>query len=237
MGIQLGRTNAELLIMKELGAQGIRICLKPSCPNVITPSLINEIRDFQDSLANQYFSCPWEGCLYIFWYYHRRHGMAKRGLDFNYILQCIQKHQESKLEAYIANMFNLLFLNYIGLGLPIINCSIVGKKISGIFQDFFYLNRVNFIKKFEVNPDSTESSRINVFDVANQLLFHETIYQNNIYYHCPSFDLNQMKQIIENTKLNLFDNDKIKDLSACFEEQGRLTWKKYMSLPQTILNC
>lgn len=128
----------ELLVIKEVNAYGVSICLKPCLPEVITPTLANEIRHFQDSLAEHYFSSPWDGYFYVIWYSHRGHGLCSRGLDFGYILDTIVNHKEQALEVYIRNLFDLMFLNYIGLGLPVINCSIVDRAVTGISQEFFF---------------------------------------------------------------------------------------------------
>lgn len=209
--------DIELLIVKEIDTQGIAVCLRPNLPDVITPSLVREIRRFQNSLAENYFNKPWEGLLYVVWYSHRHINSCKRGLDFSFIVDSLQVSKENELEMYIKNLFDLLFLNSVGLGLPVVNCSLVNSLVSGVFQEFFYLNKINFIKRADAKNPSKTLSRIKVTDIANHLIFPEQIYQDRIYYQCSTFDLESMRSIIEETRVDLPSETELKEKREKFD--------------------
>jgi hypothetical protein len=215
--------NTELLIIKEIDSQGVAVCLKPNYPKVISPSLVDRIRDFQDSLANQYFSTPWDEYLYVMWYCHRNQGTSKLGFDFNFIIYTLRERKEHKLETYIKNLVDILFLNYISLGLPIVNCSIIDKKISGVFQEFFYLNKINFIKYADNKNDSNSIIKVDVFELSNHLSLSKSIYDSNIYYQCPSFDLSAMKSMLETTQVGSIDETTLKEIRHQFDEMYQTT--------------
>ncbi|MDI9819165.1 MULTISPECIES: hypothetical protein [unclassified Legionella] len=206
----------ELLVTREINSLGVSVCLKPSAPEVITPTLVKELRRFQNSLVDKYFSSPWENYFYVVWYSHRDHGICGRGLDFNYILNAILNHKEADFESYIRDVFDLLFLNYIGLGLPLINCSIVDREVTGISQEFFFLNRINFIKNYSQDVLATEISPVEVTDISNRLVFPSSIYQRNLYYKFCYFDLNSMRRLIAKTHLNPLNEDFIENIKSIF---------------------
>ncbi len=117
--------------------QMMSVCLKPKIPFVLTPSLAHEIRIFQNKLAEKYYRSPWESAIYVCW--HLYAGKIKwKGFDFNYILDVIKNNNNSALVRYIDEVFDLLFLNYVSLDIPLINCSIVNRPVQGISQDFFF---------------------------------------------------------------------------------------------------
>lgn len=225
----------ELLVIKEINSHGISVCLKPCMPEVITPTLASEIRHLQNSLVEQYISSPWEGYFYVIWYSHRGHGTCGRGLDFNYILESIYSNREIKFEAYIKDLFDLLFLNYVGLGLPLINCSIVDRVISGISQEFFFLNKINFIKSYSADILGTKISPVNFFDVANNLVFPKTIYQNNLFYKFCYFDLKSMRNLIANTSANAIDEDNLEHIRHIFDDMRDQTITEIYKLASTNL--
>lgn len=213
----------ELLIVKEMNTHGVSVCLKPCLPEVITPTLVNEIRLFQNSLAAQYYSSPWEGYFYVIWYSHRGHGICGRGLDFNYILQAINTNKESALEDYVRDLFDLLFLNYVGLGLPIVNCSIVDRKLTGISQEFFFLNKINFIKSVSSNETKETVFPVEFNELANNPAFPLTLYQNNLFYKFCSFDLKMMKKYIGDLSLPPFDPQNLDLTRLIFDEMEEKT--------------
>jgi len=234
--MKINDNDVELLIVKEIDSQGIAVCLKPNLPDVITPSLVKEIRRFQNSLAENYFAVPWEGLLYVVWYSHRRLSSCKRGLDFSFIVDSLQDHKEEELECYIKNLFDLLFLNSVGLGLPVVNCSLVNSSISGVFQEFFYLNKINFIKRAnEKNPSKT-LSQINVSDVAKNLIFPKQIYQDKIYYQYSAFDLKSMRRVIEETRVDMPNEVQLKETREKFDALFQATMASLYHLAASNMN-
>ncbi|MGQ3891939.1 hypothetical protein [Legionella sp. CNM-4043-24] len=219
----MSMNHVELLVVNEFDSHGVSICLKPHLPDVITPSLVNEIRHVQNTLAENYFKSPWEGLLYVVWYSHRRMGHCKRGLDFNFIMHSLLHHKENELETYVKNLFDLLFLNSVGLGLPLINCSLVSGLISGVFQEFFYLNKINFIKKRPRENRRPGLTQVSISDISRKRLFPEQVYENNIYYLCNSFDLTSMCHILERTEADLPDERQIKAMQRQFDAMYQAT--------------
>lgn len=212
------KTNStELLIIKALESHGIAVCLKPDCPKVISPSLVDRIRKFQDSLANDYFTSPWDDNLYVIWYCHRHQAACKLGFDFNFINYALREHKECKLEMYIKKLIDVLFLNYISLGLPLVNCSMIDKKISGIFLEFFYLNEINFVKLSDEKIESNMIMQVDILELSNNLSLSKEFYDKNIYYKCNYFDFKSMKSILEKTKKKAIDEKKIIDIRAVFD--------------------
>ena len=73
--------NLELLAIRQIGANGMSVCLKPKIPVVITPGLVNEIRQLQNSLAERYLSNKLNDYFYIVWFLEDRRGLNWQGLD------------------------------------------------------------------------------------------------------------------------------------------------------------
>lgn len=223
----------ELLVIKEINSLGFSVCLKPCLPEVITPTLASEIRNFQNSLLEKYFSSPWEGYFYVIWYSHRGHGFRGRGLDFNYIVDTISHNKESEFENYIKDVFDLLFFNHIGLGLPLINCSIVDREITGISQEFFYLNKINFIKKYEPNGMEKTICPVVWKDVASNLIFPHFLYDNNQFYQFSMFNLKEMRKLIGNAEPSALDEEAIEKIKILFDEMRDETIKEIYNLAST----
>ncbi|QMT59475.1 hypothetical protein [Legionella sp. PC997] len=191
--------NIELLAIRANKTNGMTVCLKPKIPYIITPSLVHEIRKLQNKIAEQYYAKPWDGVYYLLWYLHFDTTPWK-GLDFHFIHEALLNHHEHKIELYIEKIFELLFINYVGLGLPLINCSFVNRKLSGISQDFFYLNRINFIKRYK-EFDSTcynkqPFSKLNFNTEIKKASFPIKIYTRNNFYAFDAIDLHLMKKIL-----------------------------------------
>ena len=196
-------SGLELLVIKQINAHGVSVCLKPSTPELITPTLTSEIRHFQNSLAEKYYLSPWEENFYVIWYSQRGHSACERGLDYNFILNAIKSHKEFAFELYIRELFDLLFLNYVGLGLPIVNCSIIDRTITGLSQEFFFVNRVNFIKSYPSDILGTKISAVDFPDISSNLIFPEFIYQNNHFYRFSFYDIQAMRYLMEAAKIPL----------------------------------
>lgn len=212
----------ELLVMTERNTKGMRVCLKPNSPTVLTPTLINSLRNLQNTLAEKYISSPWEGHFYVIWYSHKNYGNQGRGLDFNYIFETLSARKEVDFEKYISKVFDLLFLNYISLGLPLINCSIIDRKITGISQEFFLLNQISFVRNNSLKNTSKKIVKSHFSDIANNLVFPKHIYQKNLFYHFSSCNLEAMKTCITGADIQLiqeYEFENIKEVFDCLENE------------------
>ncbi|WP_094090453.1 hypothetical protein [Legionella clemsonensis] len=225
----------ELLVIKEINSKGVSVCLKPRLAEVITPTLTNEIRNLQNSIVDKYLSSPWEGYFYVIWYSHRGHGHCGRGLDFNFILSTILSGKEVAFETYIKNLFDLLFLNYIGLGLPVVNCSIIDRDIRGISQEFFFLNQINFIKNATQTSVEDKILSVNLQDISNRQVFPKFLYENNRFYRFSNINLKAMRRLIANTEMPSLDEALIERIKLIFDEIKNETISEIYNLASTNL--
>ncbi|CEK11263.1 hypothetical protein [Legionella hackeliae] len=207
----------ELLVIREINSKGVSVCLKPSLAEVITPTLAREIRNLQNSIVEKYLTTPWEGYFYVIWYSHRGHGNCGRGLDFNYILNTILNGKEVAFESYIKDLFELLFLNYIGLGLPVVNCSIIDRDISGISQEFFFLNQINFIKKSSESTLENQVISVDLHEISTHQVFPKFLYQNNQFYKFSNINLKEMRKLIAGTEMRSLDEASIEEIRRIFD--------------------
>lgn len=194
------------------------VCLKPNIPFVLTSTMAHEIRAFQNKLAEKYYRAPWESVLYVCWHLHA--GKIKwKGFDFNFILDMIKSNQHSALVRYIDDVFDLLYLNYVSLDIPLINCSIVNRPIQGISQDFFFLNQINFIKK-QGNRVFNEQDMvpIDLDSYKNKLSFPSKIYTRNRYYACYSMNISIMNQVLDTLTFNAISKDELVGIKLIFEQ-------------------
>lgn len=203
----------ELLAVREVSARGMYICLRPHIPLVITPGLVKEIRSVQNTLAENYISGSLSGHFYIIWFLENHKHLGCNGLDFNFILSCLKNHKEEDLMRYIDGVFNIMFLNHIGLGFPIINCSIVTQSLHGMSKEFFLLNRICFIK----NIQSKGIKKFDIHNVVNGLLFQKELYEKNQYYHFDSMRLGGMRRTIEAVDFETPLADEIDGIREQFE--------------------
>lgn len=206
-------SNNELLAIRELGVNGMYICLKPKIPVVITPGLVQEIRRLQNSLAEKYLSQSLSDYFYVVWFLEKQRGLSCHGLDFNFLLNCIKNNKETELEFYIEGVFNLIFLNHIGLGFPIINCSIVTRALTGLSKEFFFLNKICFIQ----NSGSEGIKKVSITNEFNPLLFQKNIYEKNQCYSFDSIRLDKMRSIIENVDYEIPTTEEVNQLKEKFE--------------------
>ncbi|STX50438.1 Uncharacterised protein [Legionella busanensis] len=218
--------NLELLVVEDNQRNGMRVCLKPRVPEVLTPTLINQICDLQKMLIDRYLSSPWDGYYYVIWYYHKNHGKSGRGLDFNFIWNALRQHKDNDFESYICNVFDLLFLNNVGLGLPVINCSITDRAITGISQEFFILNQINFMQ-----ADSTNSiAQVYLNDIAKNLVFPKYVYEKNLFYIFNHYDFNSMRKLISQFKSEIPDKNKLEQIRLTFNKMKDNTIKEIYNI-------
>ncbi|WP_454780457.1 hypothetical protein [Legionella sp. WA2022007384] len=225
--------NIELLAIRDHKTNGMAVCLKPKIPYIITPSLVHEIRKLQNKIAEQYYAKPWDGVYYLLWYLHSGTTPWK-GLDFHFIHEALLSHHEHKIELYIEKIFELLFINYVGFGLPLINCSFVNRKLSGISQDFFYLNRINFIKRYkELNCSCFNKLPFSKLDFNTQIKkasFPFKIYTRNNFYAFDAIDLNSMKKILHSHRYLPISQAQQNEIRLIFNQIGQNTISRIYQL-------
>lgn len=192
-------SKIELLAIQNSDINGMIVCLKPNVPFVLTPSLAHEIRNLQDVVAENYYRTPWNAPFHVVWYLHTGR-IPWKGLDFKYIHQALQLHKDKWLDTYINEIFDLLFINYIGFGVPIINCSIITRPLCGISQDFFYLNHINFIKtrkQTRNTPFNKLYQEIDIHEISKNLSFPDKLYSRNKFYGFNFINYAKMKDIVD----------------------------------------
>ncbi|KTD42204.1 hypothetical protein [Legionella parisiensis] len=231
--------SIELLAIHHQKTNGMAVCLKPKIPYIITPSLVHEIRKLQNKIAEQYYKKPWDGIYYLLWYLHSDTTPWK-GLDFHFIHEALLSHREYTIEHYIENLFELLFINYVGFGLPIINCSIVNRKLSGISQDFFYLNQINFIKRHkELNCFSHNKlpfSKLNFNTEIRNTSFPFKIYTRNNFYVFDFINLNSMKKILGSYRYSPIYLPQQNEIKLIFNQISQETIAKIYQLASKDIN-
>lgn len=233
--------HVELLAMGDHHFNGLTVCLKPLTPYVITHSLVKEIRKLQNKVAENYYKQPWDDIYYIFWYLHEGK-IPWKGLDFNFIHDCFKSNKESKFEEYIEHIFSLLFLNYVGLDLPLVNCSIVNRNTVGISSEIFFLNRINFIKclhnqqvvelKNSVNEQITQ---INPMKKV-KMTFPEEVYARNKFYKINCFKLSCMRDILLENGFTAFSPIEKNHIKCLFEQKKEETLNRFYALASKYHN-
>lgn len=206
-------TNLELIITGEENDNGLFVCLKPKVPALITPTLVDNLRKLQDSLAEKYLSNSFDNYFYVVWYLDNYSNNSCKGLDYSFILNCLKNNLDSELEHYITRVFNLIFLNYIGLGLPIINCSIVNRRLTGISNDFFLLNNICFIYDVNVN----DVYKIDIHKKFFKLVFEQNVYERNHYYGFRSMQIAKIRSVMEDIAYNIPSLEEINHLRIKFD--------------------
>lgn len=206
-------SDYELLAMREMGFRGMYICLKSKSPKVITPGLVNEIRRLQNMLAEQFISGSITNNYYVVWYMEKNCNVECNGLDFNFILTCLKNNKESDLEYYIDSLYDLIFLNHIGLGFPIINCSFSSRSLNGLYKEFFFLNQICFL----YHPKLKGINKISITNEYSNLLFDKEIYEKNHFYHFNKIKIDKMRKILEVFEPNIIPTEQIFILKEKFE--------------------
>lgn len=231
----------ELLVSHHIKSGGIRVCLKPKIPFVITYTLAKEIRKFQNTLVDQYINKPWDGILCVLWYLHSGK-ITWKGLDFSYINQTLADNNIEGLEQYIEDIFNILFINYLNLDLPLINCSIINRESKGFSREFFFINKISFIKRSSNIHSKYDEDNfkeiLNLKDELKKTEFPMEIYIRNKFYSFAKINLKEM-----GSKLNqiIYEpnsaSDKLK-YKQIFEEMKEKLIRKIYTLsennPRTI---
>lgn len=198
---------------------GIAVCLKPRVAPILTHSLAREIRLLQNALAEQFYNKPWNDIFYIVWYLFSGN-IPWRGLDFGYIHHKLITGKEEDFLDYIHDVFNLLFLNYISLGLPLINCSLVTRPLTGISKEFFLLNQINFFKKHHPDGEGTNHEYFEPMSKSHHInsgCFPEKIYSRNAYYHFSHFNFSSMRKIICQSPYKEIDKGELIKIQSIFE--------------------
>ena len=214
--VELLMSKIEILAIHDVNFNGMVVCLKPKIPFIITESLTHQIRHLQDDIANNYYKNDRDGYFYVFWYLHSGR-IPWKGIDFNFVYNSLIEHKEIKIESYLTELFDFLFINYIGLGLPIINCSIITRPLQGISQDFFYLNRVNFIKNNSSSAD-TLYQKIDFCQFKKRLYLPEYLYTTNNYYTYNKFNTSEMQKILDMANKNLINEDNHVKIKEVFDQ-------------------
>ncbi len=193
--------HVEMLVIKQDKENGYLVLLKPKKPYLFTPTLVSEISDFQDCIINQYLSKSLDDMLYILWCFQPG-CITLKGLDFEYIYDKFKDGKLNDIDAYISKMFDVLFRNYIGFGLPVINISLVERPSVGFAREFFLMNQVNFISNRIVDPtkliEKTHIQPLNFKSSFGRLYFPKRLYKKNKFYKYQHRDLDAMKMRISN---------------------------------------
>ena len=210
--------SVELLAIRLRNGRGMAVCLKPKTPYVMTNSIVNEIKDFQKKVVGEYYSKPWNGIYFIVWYLHSSN-IPWKGFDFDFIYNSFLNHNEVKVENYIEDVFELLFINYVGLGLPLLSCSIVNRETHGISKEFFLLNRINFIKKNGKNISTNNA--INLEKI--QPHFSPKIYMRNSIHEMEKFNISAINEVLYFFKFDSISECELQDIKHHFDEIRRKT--------------
>lgn len=208
----------ELLVTNKI-ENGLAVCLKPLVAPILTHSLVKEIRLLQNNLVEQYYCQPWNDIFYVVWYLVSGK-IPWKGLDFNYIQDKLYQGNDQGLSDYIHDVFNLLFLNYIALGLPLINCSLVTRPLMGMSKEFFLLNQINFFKNTSSGKKDITHNRVkpeDLFHCKKSGCFPEAIYTRNLFYNFSSFNFSSMRKIISQSSYKAIDEDELIRIQSVFE--------------------
>lgn len=213
-------SGLELFVGSDENNHCMSICLKPKIPYVLTPSLAQEIRAFQNKLVEKYYANPWNKVVYLFWHLHA--GRIKwKGLDFMFIHDALKNGNNEAMERYIDDVFTILFLNYVGLDIPLINCSIVNRPVRGISQDFFFVNKINFIKKPRldnfISANEEKIVPIDIFSYNRTRSFPDRIYAFNKYYEYHFMNLQAMSVLINTLEYEPLNKNKLIETKTIFD--------------------
>nr|HAT8715221.1 hypothetical protein [Legionella jordanis] len=216
-------STLELLRIREINRNGMGICLRPKARLVLTATLIDEIRRIQNRVVEEYFKNPWEGNFYLIWYLDNGvNSFSKDGFDYHFIRRAFKAHREKDVENYIEKIFDILFLNYVGLALPLINCSIVNKTTAGIFREFFLLNKICFLFNKTMSQGEIRSFTVNT--EFKNLIFNERIYQSNSFFYFDALRLGRMRKAIQSVKPESLSRQQIE----CIENEFNQTKKEFL---------
>lgn len=203
----------DLIVTKDENNNGMCVCLRPQTSVLLSPKLVHELRELQNSLADKILSNSLDHYYYVIWYLEHINKRCWSGLAYNFIVDCIKNRSEIEFEKYIDEVFNFIFLNYIGLGLPVINCSIITHDLTGISKDFFLLNKLCFIH-------DSNAHGINQIDVKKQvskLVFDPALYEKNSYFCYESMQIDKIRTIIEKAHYEIPSSQEIIAIKKQFD--------------------
>ncbi|KTD59936.1 hypothetical protein [Legionella shakespearei] len=223
--------DLELLAMHEFDRNGMIVHLKPNTSTLMTFKLASEIRALQDSLAKKIIGqCLDNYC--VIWYLHKSKNFSRCGLDYNFIFNCFKNHDEKKLEEYIDKVFDVLFLNYVGLGLPIINCSFLTDYLPGLSKEFFFMNKISFIYQNKYKC----LKKINLVNEIKNLTFKKETYDKNHYYFYNPIHIRQMKEIIEKITYEIPGIEEVNEVKNDFEALKKLIVTRLYKIASRNIN-
>ena len=141
------------------------------------------------------------------------------------------------IEKYINQVFDCMFLNYIGLGIPLVNCSVVDRPITILTREFFYMNQINFIKNFDmaINSPSTEIKEYDILSI-DKLHFPKWIYLKNKYYSYHHANIHSMREKLAAYEQQIYNNNYINKIRTEFDKMCYKTIWKILNLSKTNLN-
>lgn len=225
--------NIQLLITHQVEKNGYCVFLKPSTPYLISPSLVHEIHNFQDYIINKYYSKPWDDILYIVWCFHPGK-ITLKGLDFEFIYNNLALDKLDAIENYIKGTFDFLFLNYVGLGLPVINCSIVDRPFWGCTRELFLMNQVNFFNcKLLKSSYPNQMSCLKPLDIKSlftNLYFPEEIYSKNKFYQFQNKKIEEMRIQLESYEFDHQNGEAQLIAKKIFDKKSQDTIKKIFNI-------
>lgn len=230
--INMGRV--ELLAMKHLD-NGMAICLKPKKSFVMTKTLVDDIRVIQKKIVEKYYSEPWDGIYYLVWYLYAGN-IPWKGLDFAYIYKTLLKNREKEVDQYIGDIYEILFLNYIGLGLPVLSCSIANREVSGVSKEFFLLNRVSFIKNIKSPSEESHMKKIDLHLENTKMHFSPEIYKRNHCYKMDFVDVASIGKVLNEINFKPLSGCEIEKIKLHFDEMKEQTLFKIQHLATKNLN-
>lgn len=209
--------KTELLAIHNAKSHGMFVCLKPKIPFVITKSLVHDARNLQDFIAEKYIKDDVNKPFYLLWYLHSGK-IPWKGIDFNFVYNALLEHKETEIQCYISELFDLLYLNTIGMGLQIVNCSIITRPLMGISRDFFYLNQISFIKKSDHSADAS-LNKIDYRHLKNEFYFPLNLYSENSFYGYNKFNITEMQKALNVIEPSLHSKECNLEIKRKFEEK------------------
>lgn len=229
--------KTQLLVIRQKDKNGYGVVIKPLKPYVISPSLVKEVSSFQYQIIDEYMKKPWSGTCHIIWCCHKSN-ITIKGLDFHFIYNCMAKNNIDAIEKYINQVFDCMYLNHIGLGIPLVNCSVVDRPTTSMIREFFYMNQINFIKNCDMAIDrpSTKINEYDILSMGNKLHFPKWIYLKNKYYNYHHVDIHAMREKLVAYENQTYSNEYITKIRIEFDKMCNKTVWKILNLSKTNLN-
>lgn len=203
----------DLIVTQDENNNGMCVCLRPKTSVLLSPTLVHQLRELQNSLADKILSNSLDHYYYVIWYLEHINKRSWNGLAYNFIVNCIKNNSEKQFENYIDEVFNFIFLNYIGLGLPVINCSIITHDMTGISKDFFLLNKLCFIYDSKAHG----INKINLQKELPKLVFDHDLYDKNTYFSYKHRQIDKIRTIIEEINYEIPSAEEIVAIKKQFD--------------------